>query len=127
MKKLFTICAALTCTSAMMGQSAPKLTANNIDEVVAAMTLHEKAQLVIGSGWGSMQSATGALGNNSTTVPGAAGNTTAIPRLGIPGVVLSDGPAGLRINPTRPYDSHTYYCTHSLSAPLSPLPGTLTW
>lgn len=112
MKKFISLCAALACTSAMMGQSAPQLRADNIDEVLAAMTLHEKAQLVVGSGWASMNSASGALGNNSVIVAGAAGNTCAIPRLGIPAVVLSDGPAGLRIDPTRPYDSHTYYCTH---------------
>ncbi len=93
--------------------STPKLKENNIDEVVAAMTLEEKAHLIVGTGMSGINSGDSAVvGETRSIVPGAAGTTYPIPRLGIPAVVLADGPAGLRINPTREGDSATYYCTH---------------
>ena len=88
----------------------PQLTKDNIDEVVAAMTLEEKATLLVGSGWGSMTA--GSMTASATVlVPGAAGTTRSIERLGIPSTVLADGPAGLRISPTRANDPNTYFCT----------------
>ena len=102
----------LAVASAALAVSAqPKLNENNIDEVIKAMTLEEKAKLIAGGGWGSM-TAGSMTASDERTVPGAAGTTQAIPRLGIPLTVLADGPAGLRINPTRPGDDNTYYCTH---------------
>ncbi len=90
-----------------------KLNENNIDEIVAAMTLEEKAILVTGVGMDGQDTGESAtVGSSADLVPGAAGSTHAIPRLGIPQVVLADGPAGLRINPTREGDEATYYCTH---------------
>ena len=87
----------------------PKLNANNIDEVIKAMTLQEKIELCVGTHRASDISQGGKYAD---VVAGVAGATIGIPRLGIPYTLLADGPAGLRINPMRPYDSNTYYCTH---------------
>lgn len=93
--------------------TTPKLNENNIDDVVAAMTLEEKAHLIVGTGMSGINSGDSAVvGETRSIVPGAAGTTYPIPRLGIPAVVLADGPAGLRINATRDGDTATYYCTH---------------
>ena len=82
-------------------------------ELVMKMTREEKVSLVTGLGqdiigFTSSQNLPGQVTNK---VPGAAGNTFAIPRLGIPNTVLADGPAGLRIEPTRKNDNNTYYAT----------------
>ncbi len=108
MRKAFLAIAAFACTLSLMAQ--PKLRKDNIDDVLAAMTLEEKATLVVGGGWGSM-TAGSMTASDASLVSGAAGTTRAIPRLGIPATVLADGPAGLRINPTRPGTSQTFYCT----------------
>ena len=108
MKKIFAIGALLLGSVAMFAQ--PQLTKDNIDEVIAAMTLEEKATLLVGSGWGSMTA--GSMTASATAlVPGAAGTTRSIERLGIPSTVLADGPAGLRISPRRDNDPNTYFCT----------------
>ena len=89
-----------------------KLQADNIEDVLAAMTLEEKATLLIGGGnMGFTASTASMVGNTRQLVPGAAGTTRAIPRLGIPATVLTDGPAGVRISPVRDGDTRTYYAT----------------
>ena len=92
---------------------APRLTAHNIEEVVAAMTLEEKAMMLTGNMAGIGTAAAGGdmIGRTEILVPGAAGTTYPITRLGIPPTVMADGPAGLRIDPTRNGDDRTYYCT----------------
>lgn len=75
------------------------LRSDNIDQVLKAMTTEEKCSLLVGDA---------AIG---TGVPNVAGYSHAIPRLGIPQTVLSDGPAGVRISPIHQGSSQTFYCT----------------
>lgn len=112
MKKEILFAAATVVTLTACGPSAPQLGKASLDEVIAAMTLEEKAHLVIGTGMAGFSGDSAVIGSTKKLVPGAAGTTYPIPRLGIPGVVLADGPAGLRIDPTREGDEATYYCTH---------------
>ncbi len=111
----------------------PQLGKNSLKEVVSAMTLEEKAKLVVGMGF-RMPGMPPPSANRRDTgtnvggfrmpptdpdafsvpekVPGAAGRTHAIPRLGIPSITVSDGPAGVRISPFRNNDSsRSYYAT----------------
>ena len=112
MKLMKTISAAALLVAGCGGADAPKLGTNTIDEVVAAMTNEEKALLLVGSGMaGATDTEQAVVGASDAIIPGAAGTTHAIPRLGIPAIVLADGPAGLRISPKRTGSSDTYYCT----------------
>jgi beta-glucosidase len=118
---LKTFCVSALASMALTQASAQQLTlrADNIDEILKAMTLEEKANLLVGNQHTGVTdgqtSATGGdgsmIGSTDDYVAGAAGTTCAIPRLGIPATVLTDGPAGVRINPTREGDTHTYYAT----------------
>jgi beta-glucosidase len=99
-------------------RKTPQLGKDSIKKVIAAMTLEEKAYFVTGTGMsipGSKNSTPApgapAVGRVQNLVPGAAGTTYEIPRLGIPAMVMADGPAGLRIDPTRKDDPAAYYCT----------------
>ncbi|MEO8860680.1 MAG: glycoside hydrolase family 3 C-terminal domain-containing protein [Ginsengibacter sp.] len=79
--------------------------------IVAKMTLEEKAKLVVGNGFHMPGVNTGAptIGQTQDKVAGAAGTTFSIDHLGIPSMVLSDGPAGVRIDPYRNKDSSKSY------------------
>lgn len=93
--------------AAALAVSGPVLRPDNIPEIVSLLTLEEKAAILVGCG----SSAFDGIGRNDIGVKGSAGATHAIPRLGIPSIVFADGPAGLRIDPTRPGTDKTFYCT----------------
>ena len=100
----------LIIATAMMATTAtaqPRLTPQNIDQVVKNMTIEEKANLLVGYSFGNTY-----FGLPTNPDPNAgARNTAKIERLGIPHTVLTDGPAGVHISEKRPNDPNTYYCT----------------
>ncbi|MBQ0056551.1 MAG: glycoside hydrolase family 3 C-terminal domain-containing protein [Bacteroidales bacterium] len=135
MKTILTTTAAMLLAGTCFAQ-APQLTQGNIDGVIKAMTLEEKVTLVVGANrYAEIESgpdhAPGmperkaqhvakpksepqeevVTAFSSGRVKGAAGDVVPVKRVGITTMVLADGPAGLRIDPTRKDDDQTYYCT----------------
>jgi|SRR5665647_2171711 len=105
---------------------------SKIAAIISKMTLDQKAQLVIGTGMffempdsikAKMPKGFGGAIESKDPVyvemvnkirkylPGTAGVTSEFPELAIASQVLSDGPAGLRIQPKRKGEAKTYYCT----------------
>jgi len=105
---------------------------SKINGIISKMTLDQKAQLVIGTGMffempdsmrAKMPPGFGGDINTKDPVynemvkrirkylPGAGGVSSEFPELGIASQVLTDGPAGLRIQPMRKGETKTYYCT----------------
>ena len=106
------VCAGATISFAQAPSAAPQLGVAPIAEVVKAMTLDEKIELIVGSAGNQVATMSATIGNQAQIVPGAAGQINGIPRLGISTTVVADGPAGLRIDPKRKDTDKTFYCTH---------------
>ena len=112
MKKKNLLLAGLSFIAITVSAQAPRLGKSPLDQVIKAMTLNEKIDLLVGSQGNVSTQATATIGNSAKLVAGAAGQLNGIPRLGIPAIVVADGPAGLRIDATRPGTTKKFYCTH---------------
>jgi beta-glucosidase len=120
---IIAVCLSLTLApSGLLAQAGkeklplPQLGKSPVKEVIKAMTLEEKAKLLVGMGMDINAPGFPKMDpedkQTPEKVPGAAGRTHAIARLGIPSLTLSDGPAGVRINPLRSGEGpRTYYAT----------------
>src|SRR5215204_997545 len=95
--------------------TAPQLGKSSLKEVIAAMTVEEKVRLLVGMGMDIPIPGIPMIDPEDKKipekVPGAAGRTHAVSRLGIPSLTLADGPAGVRINPLRSGESKSFYAT----------------
>ncbi len=113
-KRLFPACAVATLLAATScSNSAVTLQTSSVDDVVKAMTKEQKLKILLGTNLDLEEKNSGpVVGQHSLLVPGAAGSTFAFEELGIVNTVLADGPAGLRISPTREGEEKTYYCTY---------------
>lgn len=103
-KSIFTL---LVLSSTAMSHAAASF---DPATVLRQLTDEEKVALLVGVSSNGCN-ASGDVGRLEKNAMGAAGATHAVPRLGVPSIILADGPAGLRINPTRKGENRTYYCT----------------
>lgn len=110
---------SFACIVGMTVQAQPKLSTDSIDAVVAAMTLEEKATLLVGANQGvlyggSAESIEYQLPSSARMYDnrmGVGGSTYAFPHLGITPIVMADGPAGLRLSVQHKGKDGSYYCT----------------
>lgn len=103
--------AASTNKPCQQEAKAPQLGIDPLQDVIDAMTIEEKVYLLVGAGTSATDLEAAIIGQTRKLVPGAAGTTFPIARLGIPAIVFADGPAGLRISAKRDSTDQTFYAT----------------
>lgn len=91
-------------------------TQQRVEDLLSRLSLEDKAGLLIGTGMegfgeNNFEAINPVVGESNFGIPGAAGTTTPLSKFGLPAIVMTDGPAGVRISPTRENDSTTYYAT----------------
>ena len=114
-------------------QRVPKAGKSSIKEIIASMTLEEKARMLVGTGWlidipdstlkkiggvnpfipkpGPDTSYRAMIKKVQKILPGSAGTTAELSRLGILPLITANGPSGIWISPTRRGITGTFYCT----------------
>lgn len=108
---LKTVLLSVACMMALGVSAQPKLSKATIKDVVKAMTLDEKIEFLHGIGMPAASGSGPVTGSVQGKVPGAAGETQRMERLGIPAIIMADGPAGLRIDTIRGDKTRRYYTT----------------
>lgn len=89
-------------------------TEKRVVDLMDRLSLEDKVKLTTGTGMtgiDAMEAINPVVGSTDFMVAGAAGTTFPLPHWGLPPVVMVDGPAGVRISPTRKDDNKTYYAT----------------
>ena len=113
------LCLFTLCFACLTAQAQPRLSVDNVEAVLQAMTLEEKAALLVGANQGVL------YGGSAETIEyqlpesaqmydnrmGVGGSTYAFPHLGITPIVMADGPAGLRLSVKHRGKEGDYYCT----------------
>ena len=114
-------------------QQAPQLGKSSLKKIIGAMSIEEKARILVGTGWlidipdsvlkkiGGVNPFAPKTGGDTSyrfminkvqkLVPGTCGTTAELSRLGISPTLMANGPAGIYISPTRKGSSNTFYCT----------------
>lgn len=88
-----------------------------VNDLMTHLTLDEKVSLVTGTGMAGFEMLSGFENLNPIIdakdymLPGAAGSTTPMAKYGLPAIIMTDGPAGVRISPTRKNTTETFYAT----------------
>ena len=112
-------CVLATAAVCVLLQAQTKLSRDNVDAVIASMTLEEKAALLVGANQGvlyggSAESADYKIPSTASIYRnrmGVGGSTYGFPHLGITNIVMADGPAGLRLSVKHDGEEGDFYCT----------------
>lgn len=81
-----------------------------VNELMSKLSLEEKISLLTGTGMGDSDGGN-ALSNSDSPVPSSSGSTRELPFYGLPSLIMTDGPAGVRIDSVRKNEQRTYYAT----------------
>lgn len=113
MKKLILLFSVICFT-----QLNAQISDQKLDSIITNLSLEEKVYLLIGTGMdlpgvpSGAETPSVAVGTTKDKVPGAAGTSYTNEKFGFPAVVFADGPAGIRISPTRDEaPAETFYAT----------------
>lgn len=86
-----------------------------VTDLMSRLSVEDKVNLLIGTGMPEVEllkRINPVVGSTNYLVAGCAGTTTPLDKHRIPAIVMTDGPAGVRISPTREGSDKSYHATN---------------